>query len=41
MKAPEKCSDCGSENIEENDPEPGMFTCRDCGEWLDENGEVV
>lgn len=22
---------CGSTNVQEDDPEPGMFDCRDCG----------
>jgi transposase-like protein len=30
-----RCPDCGSFNIEENDPRPGEHTCRDCGGWLD------
>lgn len=34
---PQKCPTCGSENIEENDPAPGEHTCRDCGEWIEED----
>lgn len=38
MSLPEafKCPACGSPNIEEDDPGPGEHTCRDCGEWIDE-----
>lgn len=28
----DRCPICDSPNIEENDPEPGIYTCRDCGE---------
>lgn len=31
-----KCPECGSSNIEENDPGPGEHTCRDCGAWIDD-----
>lgn len=27
--------DCGSREIEENDPRPGEHTCRECGAWID------
>lgn len=30
MNAPARCPECGSENIEENDPRLGEHTCRDC-----------
>jgi hypothetical protein len=32
-----RCPDCGSENIEKDDPRPGEHTCRDCGGWIDED----
>lgn len=40
MTPPEKCPDCGSPNLEDDDPYPGWNTCRDCGAEIDENGET-
>lgn len=31
-----RCPTCGSYNIEQHDPRPGEHTCRDCGEWIDD-----
>lgn len=30
-----RCPDCGSPNLEEDDPMPGDYECRDCGWWGD------
>lgn len=35
------CAACGSPNIEEDTPTEGTHTCRDCGEWLDDKGQLV